>query len=130
VVTGRHDTLTDQCLELLGISAGTTVSSALISKGGAPPAGQVAWCPFDDGPRRFLWEIVSDGLGKVTFYRFQMMVWMLVLGLVFIYNVAFRLVMPTFGSNELALIGISAGTYLAFRFPEQAGQLKAKQNTG
>jgi hypothetical protein len=30
--------------------------------------------------------------------------------------------MPTFGSNELALMGISAGTYLAFKFPEHSGE--------
>jgi hypothetical protein len=127
VVTGQHETLTDQCLELLGISAGTTISSALISKGGPAQRGVVSYCPFKDGPRRFFWEILSDGGGRVTFYRFQMMVWTLVLGMVFIKSVAVSLAMPSFGSNELALISISAGTYLAFKFPEQGGQKKAEE---
>jgi hypothetical protein len=127
-VKGQTDTITDQCLELLGISAGTTVSSALISKSAAPGKHWDVYCPFSDGPRRFFWEILSDGVGKVTFYRFQMVVWTLVLGMVFIKNVAVSLAMPTFGTNELALMGISAGTYLAFKFPEHSGEQKAIQD--
>jgi hypothetical protein len=49
-----------------------------------------------------------------------MVVWTLALGLVFIKSVSGSLEMPTFGTNELALMGISAGTYLAFKFPEHA----------
>jgi hypothetical protein len=49
-----------------------------------------------------------------------MVVWTLALGLVFIQSVCGSLAMPSFGTNELALMGISAGTYLAFKFPEHA----------
>jgi hypothetical protein len=120
VVKGETDTLTDQCLQLLGISTGTTVASVLISKSAASRTTWETYCPFKGGPGRFFWELLSDGAGKITFYRFQWVVWTLALGLVFIKSVCSSLAMPTFGTNELALMGISAGTYLAFKFPEHA----------
>ena len=130
VVKRETDTLTDQCLVLLGISTGTTLASAFITHSAGSRILSPANCPFNDGIRRFFWEILSDDAGKVTFYRFQMVVWTLVLGMVFIKSVYFSLAMPAFGSNELALMGISAGTYLAFKFPETAPPAGGKKANG
>lgn len=65
-------------------------------------------------------EIFFDWLteGKVvSFHRFQMMAWTLGLGLVFVVQVLRNLELPDFDGTLLALTGISAGTYLGFKFP-------------
>lgn len=63
-------------------------------------------------------DLLSDVNG-VTFHRFQIVVWTIVLGLVFIYSVWTSLTMPQFSDTVLALMGISAGTYVGFKIPEQ-----------
>jgi len=62
-------------------------------------------------------DILSDG-GGVSFHRFQMVIWTMVLGIVFIKNVNRDLTMPDFDTTLLGLMGLSAGTYIGFKFPE------------
>jgi ABC-type Mn2+/Zn2+ transport system permease subunit len=71
--------------------------------------------PVSEG---FLTDILSDVNG-VTFHRLQMIVWTVVLGLIFVWSVWKRLTMPEFSEIVLALMGISAGTYIGFKIPEQ-----------
>lgn len=66
----------------------------------------------------FLKDVLTDATG-VSFHRFQMFIWTLVLGVIFIAAVWSRLSMPEFGATLLALFGISAGTYLGFKIPEK-----------
>jgi hypothetical protein len=71
---------------------------------------------------QLLMDILSDDAGPgtrriITFHRFQIVVWTLVLGMVFVSNVLSDLVMPTFDSSVLMLMGISSGTYLGFKLP-------------
>ncbi|MBK8983175.1 MAG: hypothetical protein IPM38_12855 [Ignavibacteria bacterium] len=66
----------------------------------------------------FVNDILSDSCG-VSLYRFQIAVWTLVLGYIFIFTVWNSLMMPEFDNTLLALMGISSGTYLGFKFPEQ-----------
>jgi hypothetical protein len=66
----------------------------------------------------FLSDIMTDPEGGISFHRFQMFVWTLILGMLFLYSVWHRLSMPEFGGTLLALLGISAGTYLGFKIPE------------
>jgi hypothetical protein len=66
---------------------------------------------------RGLLDIFSDG-GGVSFHRFQMVIWTIVLGIVFIKNVNRDLTMPEFDTTLLGLMGLSAGTYIGFKFPE------------
>jgi hypothetical protein len=68
----------------------------------------------------FISDILSDA-GGISFHRFQMLAWTAILGLVFIYSVWERLAMPEFSATLLALLGISAGTYLGFKVPEKEG---------
>jgi hypothetical protein len=63
-------------------------------------------------------DFLSDANG-VTFHRFQIIVWTVVLGLVFLYSVWTSLSMPQFSDTLLALMGISAGTYIGFKIPER-----------
>jgi hypothetical protein len=68
----------------------------------------------------FINDILTDGYG-MSFHRFQMFVWTIVLWMLFIYSVYHRLSMPDFSATLLALLGISAGTYLGFKIPERQG---------
>lgn len=66
----------------------------------------------------FLRDLVSDNTG-VSLYRFQIAVWTLVLGFNFCYGVWSNLKMPDIDNSLLALMGISSGTYIGFKIPEQ-----------
>lgn len=66
----------------------------------------------------FLRDILSDGSGY-SFHRFQIFAWTIVLGIIFISSVYNSLNMPEFSPTLLGLMGLSAGTYIGFKFPEQ-----------
>jgi hypothetical protein len=66
----------------------------------------------------FVSDILSDANG-ITFHRFQIVVWTIVLGLIFIWSVWKKLSMPEFSETLLTLMGISAGTYIGFKIPER-----------
>jgi hypothetical protein len=76
--------------------------------------------------RQLLMDILSDNESSsdplkntriITFHRFQIVVWTLVLGIIFISQVVTRLGMPTLDPTLLTLMGISSGTYLGFKLP-------------
>src|SRR5438477_6935216 len=61
-------------------------------------------------------EDASAGQGRViTFHRFQIVIWTLILGVVFVSEVLTKLAMPVFDTTLLTLMGISSGTYLGFK---------------
>ncbi len=66
----------------------------------------------------FLTDILSDESGY-TFHRFQIFAWTIVLGIMFASSVYNSLTMPEFSTTLLGLMGISSGTYIGFKFPEQ-----------
>jgi hypothetical protein len=66
----------------------------------------------------FFADILRDGNG-VSFHRFQMVVWTVVLGMVFIRAVYKDFSMPEFDPALLALMGVYSGTYVGFKFPEK-----------
>jgi hypothetical protein len=70
--------------------------------------------------KNFLSDILSDDDG-VSFHRFQIFAWTIVLILIFIGSVYNSLAMPDFDTTLLALMGISGGTYLGFKLPNQEG---------
>jgi hypothetical protein len=69
------------------------------------------------GNVNFHTDLVSDSHG-VNFHRFQMIVWTIVLGFIFIHSVLSRLSMPQFSTTLLALMGISSGAYLVGKSSE------------
>lgn len=69
-------------------------------------------------PKGFFFDILSDEDG-VSFHRFQIAVWTVVLTAIFVVRVYATLSMPDFDAQLLGLTGISAGTYLGFKFPEK-----------
>jgi ABC-type multidrug transport system fused ATPase/permease subunit len=66
----------------------------------------------------FLTDIVSDNDG-ISLHRFQIVIWTIVLGVIFVASVYNTLAMPKFSPTLLALLGISGGTYIGFKFPEK-----------
>jgi hypothetical protein len=66
----------------------------------------------------FLRDILSDSSGY-SFHRFQIFAWTILLGIIFMSSVYNSLSMPEFSPTLLGLMGLSAGTYIGFKFPEQ-----------
>lgn len=63
-------------------------------------------------------DLLTDVAG-ITLHRFQMLVWTLTLGVVFVFGVYDALAMPKFDPMLLTLMGISSGVYLGFKIPEK-----------
>lgn len=63
-------------------------------------------------------DLLSDSNG-ISLYRFQIAIWTLVIGFIFVIDVYNTLSMPQFDNTLLALMGISSGTYLGFKIPEK-----------
>jgi hypothetical protein len=100
---------------LLGISVITSVTATSIDQSRKPmPTGLAVLPSKSDG---FLFDILSDSEG-VNIHRFQMIVWTLIMGFVFVKNVLVNLDMPQFDENLLAVMGISSGTYVGLKIPE------------
>lgn len=66
-------------------------------------------------------DLVSDDRGGIALDRFQIVVWTIVLGGVFLNSVIWELTMPDFSATMLALMGVSSGTYIGFKLPMKAG---------
>jgi hypothetical protein len=183
VITGRGDTdtINGTVLSLIGISAGTALGSAILSKNEAATSAADAAAPsrpavvYPDAIKaaqavlaqaradrgkitstdtaamatndlqiktqtsevarltaelkhwralhrsQVLLDLLSEqgsGAGEnrvITFHRFQIVVWTLILGTIFVSEVLTKLAMPAFDSTLLVLMGISSGTYLGFR---------------
>lgn len=114
LISGDRDTITESLLTLMGISGATALGAVMIesTNAGTPAAN----APASHG---FLRDILGDSAGNIGLHRFQIMVWTLVLGIMFSVSVITELTMPEFSSTLLAAMGISAGTYLGFKFPEK-----------
>ncbi len=127
MITQELDTITGSVLALLGIGSATALGANIIDteKPGAAAdadAGAAQPQPAVSSPKGtvsqgFLRDVLSDGEG-VSLYRFQLFVWTLVLGVIFIASVYDGLEMPQFNPTLLGLMGISSGTYLGFKVPE------------
>ncbi|MBD2177931.1 hypothetical protein H6F42_13505 [Pseudanabaena sp. FACHB-1998] len=66
----------------------------------------------------FFADILTNPSGEINLHRYQIFIWSVVLGLVFIYSVLTTLKMPEFDVNLLTLQGISSGTFLALKSQE------------
>lgn len=66
----------------------------------------------------FVVDILSDAEG-VSLPRFQMIVWTITLGIIFLVSVIQTKTIMTLDPTLLALMGISSGTYAGFKLPEK-----------
>jgi len=122
MVTAQLDTITGSVLVLLGIGSGTALGATLIDSGKTAPAGssppaEPAAPAQPTASRGFLTDLLSDANG-VSIYRFQLFAWTLILGVIFCASVYDGLQMPQFSTTLLGLMGLSSGTYLGFKVPE------------
>lgn len=62
-------------------------------------------------------DVLTDDVG-ISFHRFQMAVWTIVLAIIFVADVIGLVAMPEFSPTLLGLMGISSGTYLGFMLAE------------
>ena len=76
----------------------------------------------------FLLDVLSDGNG-VNFHRFQAVAWTVVLGIIFAAHVYRDLAMPQFDETLLGLMGISSGTYLSLKIPEDPSPAPVPPNS-
>ena len=114
LITDELDTITDSVLALIGIGSGTALAAALIDQNKNAQTTEVPSRPTQS----FFHDLVSDVSG-VSLHRFQMFIWTLVLGVIFVGSVYKNLAMPEFSATLLGLMGISSGTYLGFKVPEK-----------
>lgn len=145
-LTGDFNTLTAQALTLVGIGTGTALGAVMVEKTKTDPVQQdfanvltriaqleaAAAAPAVLNPvyakrdelagklasSNFIVDTLTDVNG-VSLHRFQIMAWTVVIGVVFCIEVYRNLALPTFDGTILAILGISAGTYLGFKIPEQ-----------
>lgn len=125
VVKHSFSTITDSLVILMGISAGTGIGGVAIDSS-RKTANTVR---RSEG---FLKDILSDPNG-ISFHRFQVFAWTVVMVLVFIRQVTAYLVMPEFSTALLSLMGISSGTYLGLKVsekPETTDNAEVKDNNG
>ena len=66
---------------------------------------------------------------KYSLHRYQIFVWTIFLGIIFVVEVLHNLEPPEFDENLLTLQGISAGTYLGFKFPERSKKVQTTSDS-
>jgi hypothetical protein len=68
-----------------------------------------------------MYDLLAEN-NLISFHRFQIFIWTLILGIMFVASVYNELSMPLFSATLLGLLGISAGTYVGFKLPETKPQ--------
>jgi hypothetical protein len=111
----------EKVLWLLGISITTTGGAKIIDNNKV--AGQFKY-PASKG---FWVDIFSDNFG-INIHRFQMVLWTLIMGLLFVISVIQDQKMIEFSEQLLLLMGISSGAYLGLKIPEN-NKPALKENT-
>ena len=130
LVLNDLDTITGSILTLMGIGSGTALGATMIDASkmnelesakaelGAEEKVKDLRKALKKSHTTVLRDLLSDENGY-SFHRFQIAVWTLVLGLIFVISVVKELAMPQFSDTLLGLMGISSGTYLGFKLPEK-----------
>lgn len=112
LITGALDTITETVLGLMGISAATGFASAVMDTSSESAA------LLPERSRGFWTDLASDNAG-LSLPRLQILAWTALLIFIFARSVYQTLAMPTFDLTLLGLMGISGGTYLGFKKPDQ-----------
>ncbi|MEC4591688.1 hypothetical protein VPG91_11880 [Nitrospirillum amazonense] len=143
LVTGELDTLTGQALCLMGLGTGTAMGAAMVEQNktnpilaayqavlaqmadpATPPADLPTLTATRDtlarqlASRDYVHDILTDANG-ISLHRFQTAVWTVVIGVLFLIETVVHHKMPDLDPYSLGVLGISAGTYLGFKIPEQ-----------
>jgi hypothetical protein len=117
-ITGELIPISNSVIGLIGIGSGTALGAAIIDSSKRNAENAIGIKEKILSSEGFLFDILSDVNG-ISFHRFQIFVWTILLGIIFCTKVCTDLTMPEFSNTLLALMGISSGTYLGFKFPEK-----------
>ncbi|MBC3918819.1 hypothetical protein H8L32_15100 [Undibacterium sp. CY18W] len=112
IVAEGIPTISPQALGLLGIGSATYLTAAGVDVSKQNQFGE---------SKGFFKDVLSDSQG-LTLHRFQMLVFNVLIGVLFLVYVIQHFDMPLFDGNILTLLGMSAGTYAGFKIPEQQGK--------
>ncbi len=116
LITGDLESLTPSAFGLMAINAATVLGPRLIDLTGTETGQTVIGREslLTGLPAKgFFTDILSDAYGY-SFHRFQLVLWSLLLGVMFLYFVYDNFAMPNFRGPLLGLMGLSSGTYVAF----------------
>jgi hypothetical protein len=113
-------TINNTALLLMGISAGTFATGAIIDT--AENATGIPRSQDEPGSGNFLKDILSDNDG-ISIHRFQNVVWTIIAIIIYIYRYTHPKALPVTDLPELdstliALTGISSATYLTMKVRE------------
>lgn len=112
-----------QALGLMGIGSATYLTAAGVDSSKESEFGESGGF-FDD--------ILTDAQG-IALYRFQLLVFNVLFGVLFFVYVIQHVSMPDFDGSILTLLGMSSGTYAGFKIPEKvpkpSGDDAAKAST-
>jgi hypothetical protein len=113
MATGDINTINDTVLGLMGIGSLTTLGAVLID------SNDVAK-PDQEVESKGLWDdLLNSKYQKGPgLHRLQLIIWTAILTVIFLVSVYTKLSMPELSPTLLALQGITSGTYLGFKFPE------------
>ncbi len=138
--TGDLNSFPSSALVLLGISSATALAATTINLGRDDPGKDAriaaaatyrALYSADPGnpalaapreillgatTRHFLPDILNEDRAP-SVHRLQMLAWTLVLAVLYLIETMTQLSLPDLNTNLLALMGISGGVYLGFKFP-------------
>ena len=118
IVTGDFANVTNSSVVLVGIASSTFLLAKIIdvNKNKLTPETLLTAKPRQS--EGFISDILTDVHG-ITLYRFQMVGWSIVMGVIFVWSVWKNLSMPEVSDTLLTLTGISAGTYIGLKIPER-----------
>ncbi len=124
LLLGEESSINGSVVILAGISSGTALGSVLRDnqRAATPDSAAPALLP---PPLKATFGFIHDVLyenNAMSLHRLQMLVWTLILALVFTFDVYYRLNMPEFNNTLLTFMGLSSGTFLAFKgSPDASG---------
>jgi len=101
--------ISTQALGLMGIGSATYLTAAGVDSSKQNQFGE---------SKGFFDDIMSDAQG-LALYRFQLLVFNILFGVLFFVYVIQHVSMPDFDGSILTLLGMSSGTYAGFKIPEQ-----------
>jgi F0F1-type ATP synthase membrane subunit a len=123
ITTKNLPELTPSILGLLGISVATATGSKLVGDSLRNNQERVAIPKDSDG---FFNDIVSDNISP-NIQRFQMIIWTIILGFIFLINLLSDRQLYDFPDSYLFLTGISSGTYVLLKYSEDKKQIPQKE---
>ena len=124
ITTSSRETLNNTALIVAGIGSATAISGAVAGKvrdsvtNSSLAAVNLQMnerpAPFRRGFGAWLYDLLADN-DTVGFHRFQLVVWNVVLGAVFLGQTWSDFTMPEFNATLLGLLGLSAATFVGMK---------------